>query len=111
MPLISITTSQKIQDKAKLLKNSSKFLSDLTNKPESFVMVKLSDSIPMLFAGNNEPCCFVDIRSIGSLEPSKMSKSIGEFISKEIGVNKNRIYINFDDIDASMWAWNNKTFG
>ncbi len=111
MPLISISTSENVIDKDKLLKNTSKLLSDLTNKSENFVMVKLIESLPMYFASSHKPCCYVEINSIGSLNPSKMSKIICEFLSLEIGIQKDRIYIKFQDIDPSMWAWNGKTFG
>ena len=111
MPLISITTSAKINDKANLLKKSSILLSELTKKPEKFVMVKLIESVPMYFAGDDSPSCFINIKSIGSLEPSKMANEICDFITSEIEIPSNRIYINFDDIDASMWAWDGKTFG
>ena len=111
MPLISITTSVKINDKTNLLKKSSILLSKLTKKPEKFVMVKLIESVPMYFAGDDSPSCFINIKSIGSLEPSKMAEELCNFIKSEIEIPSNRIYINFDDIDASMWAWEGRTFG
>ena len=94
-----------------LLSKSSDFISSLLNKPENFVMVKLSDSLQMLFAGTNEPCCFIEIKSIGSIESSKMSKPICEFFSAELQIPTERIYISFNDVDPNQWAWNNKTFG
>ena len=94
-----------------LLLKSSDFISSLLNKPENFVMIKLSDSLHMSFAGTNEPCCFIEIKSIGSIEPSKMSKPICEFFSNELKIPSERIYIYFDDVDSNMWAWNSRTFG
>ena len=94
-----------------LLAKSSKFISSLLNKSENFVMVKLSDSLQMFFAGTNEPCCFIEIKSIGSIESSKMSKPICEFFSNELNISKERIYINFQNVDPNMWAWNSRTFG
>ena len=111
MPLISISTSENIIDKNKLLKNASKLLSDLTNKSENFVMVKLIESLPMYFASSHKPCCYVEINSIGALDPSKMAKIICEFVSLEIGIQKDRIYIKFQDVEPSMWAWNGEPFG
>ena len=94
-----------------LLAKSSNFISDLLNKPESFVMVKLTHNIPMYFKGTDEFCSFIEIKSIGSLVPSKMSKPICDFFYNELKIPTERIYIYFDDVDSKYWAWNNRTFG
>tara|TARA_B100000212_G_scaffold325611_1_gene287424 strand:+ start:314 stop:619 length:306 start_codon:yes stop_codon:yes gene_type:complete len=100
-----------IKNEQMLLSKSSDFISSLLNKPENFVMVKLTDSLHMYFSGTNKPCCFIEIKSIGSLEPSKMSKPICEFFSNEMEISKDRIYIFFQNVDSSMWAWKSRTFG
>ena len=74
-------------------------------------MIKLTDSLSMNFAGTDEPCAFIEIKSIGSLVPSKMSKPSCEFFSSELEIPKERIYIFFQDVDSKNWAWNSKTFG
>ena len=81
MPLLNISTNKEIQNEEMLLSKSSDFIVSLLKKPENFVMVKLNDSLQMYFSGSNEPCCFIEIKSIGSIEPSKMSKPICEFFS------------------------------
>ena len=111
MPLLNISTNKEIKNEQMFLSKSSDFISSLLNKPEKFVMVKLTDSLQMYFSGTNEPCCFIEIKSIGSLEPSKMSNLICEFFSKELEISIERIYIFFQNVDSSMWAWNNRTFG
>ena len=111
MPLLNISTNKKIKNEQMFLAKSSAFISSLLNKPENFVMVKLSDSLQMLFAGTNEPCCFIEIKSIGSIESSKMSKPICEFFSNEMEISIERIYIFFQNVDSGMWAWNSRTFG
>ena len=111
MPLLNISTNNKIKNEQTLLAKSSALISSLLNKSENFVMIKLTDSLPMYFAGNGDPCCFIEIKSIGSLIPSQISKPICEFFSAELQIPKERIYIFFQDIDSSMWAWNGKTFG
>ena len=111
MPFLNISTNKKIKNEQELLAKSSYFISSTLNKPENFVMVKLNDTSQMYFAGNNEPCCFVEIKSIGSLKPSIISKSIGEFFSTELQIPTERIFIYFQDVGSNMWAWNNQTFG
>ena len=111
MPLLSISTNKKIVNQQRLLKEASDFISSLLNKSEKFVMVKLTDSLKMYFSGTNEPCCFVEIKSIGSIDPSRISKQICEFFSNELDISEERIYISFQNVDPNMWIWNSRTFG
>ena len=110
MPYINISTSAKIEDKSKLLEEISILVSSLTNKSKKFVMAKL-DYNPEMFFGDESPCCFLEVKSIGSLNPSEMAKPISEFVYEKMGIPIDKIYISFEDVPASMWAWNGKTFG
>tara|TARA_Y100001933_G_scaffold259157_1_gene308439 strand:+ start:915 stop:1250 length:336 start_codon:yes stop_codon:yes gene_type:complete len=111
MPLLSITTSERVDDKGLFLRNCSHLISQLTKKSEQYVMIRLFDQTPMYFDKDQSPSCFIELKSIGSLNPSEMSKEISRFISKQIGIPINRVYINFENINPSNWAWNGKTFG
>ena len=110
MPYINITTSAKVKDKKKLLEDISILVSSLTNKSKRFVMTRLEDNSEMFFEDESY-CCFLEIKSIGSLNPSEMAKPISDFVCEEIGIPKDKIYISFEDVPGSMWAWNGKTFG
>ena len=110
MPFIDISTSINVDNKKEFLREISSFISSLTNKPKKFVMAKLDDKSEIYF-DDLGPCCFLQIKSIGSLNPSEMSKPISVFIYEKIGIPLDKIYISFEDIPASMWAWNGRTFG
>ena len=110
MPYINVSTSAKVRDKKKLLEEISILISSLTNKSKRFVMAKLDDNSEMYFDGES-PCCYLEIKSIGSLNPSEMAKPICNFIFEKIGITLDKIYISFEDVPATMWAWNGKTFG
>ena len=110
MPYINVSTSAKIEDKKKLLEEISMLVSSLTNKSERFVMAKLDDNSQMLFE-DESPCCYLEIKSIGSLNPSEMAKPISNFVYEKMGIPIDKIYISFEDVPASMWAWNGRTFG
>ena len=110
MPYINVSTSAKIEDKQKLLEEISILVSSLTNKSKRFVMAKLDDKAEMYF-DDKSPCCFLEIKSIGSLNPSDMTKPISNFVYEKIGIPIDKIYISFEDVPASMWAWNGRTFG
>ena len=110
MPYIHVSTSAKIEDKKKLLEEISILVSSLTNKSKRFVMAKLDDNLEMYF-DDESPCCFLEIKSIGSLNPSEMANPISDFVYKKMGIPIDKIYISFEDVPASMWAWNGRTFG
>ena len=110
MPYINVSTSVKVEDKKNLLKEISILISSLTNKSKRFVMAKLDDNCEMFF-DDETPICFLEIKSIGSLNPSEMVKPICEFVYERIGIPMDKIYISFEDVPASMWAWNGRTFG
>ena len=110
MPYINISTSAEVNDKKKFLEEISNLISSLTNKSKRFVMAKLDDDSEMYF-DDESPSCFLEIKSIGSLKPSEMAKPISNFVYGRLGIPIDKIYISFEDVSASMWAWNGKTFG
>ena len=110
MPYINVLTSAKVNDKEKLLEEISILVSSLTNKSKRFVMAKIDDNCKMYF-DDEASSCFLEIKSIGSLKPSEMAKPISEFLYKKMGIPIDRIYISFEDVPASLWAWNGRTFG
>ena len=110
MPFINISTSSKIEDKKTLLEEISVLIASLTNKSKRFVMAKIDDDCEMYF-DNQDPCCFIVIKSIGSLRPSEMAKPISIFVNQKMRISIENIYISFEDVPATTWAWNGRTFG
>ena len=109
MPYINVSTSAKVNDKGKLLDEISILISSLTSKSKRFVMAKIDDNCQMYF-DDEALSCFLEIKSIGSLNPSEMAKPISDFVYEKMGIPIDRIYISFQDVPASLWAWNGKTF-
>ncbi len=110
MPFINISTSEKVEDKKKLLSEITILISSLTTKSKDFVMAKLEHNLDLYF-GDEGPCCFLEIKSIGSIKPSEMVKPLCDFVYEKMGIPVDKIYIRFEDVSASMWGWNSKTFG
>lgn len=112
MPLITVRTSlPAVDDGTALLQELSATLAAQTGKPEGFVMTLLEAGLPMTFAGSSDPCAFVEIKSIGSLRPPAMSAAFCELISARTGLPADRIYIQFEDVQAGSWGWSGRTFG
>tara|TARA_B100001057_G_C22765806_1_gene917595 strand:+ start:1088 stop:1420 length:333 start_codon:yes stop_codon:yes gene_type:complete len=110
MPYINIITSVKVHDKKRFLEEITTLISSLTNKSRKFVMAKIDDNSEMYFE-DDSPCCFLEIKSIGFLNPSEMAMPINDFVYEKIKIPQDKIYISFEDVPASMWAWNGRTFG
>ena len=110
MPFINISTSAIVKDKKKFLEEITILISSLTSKSKRFVMAKLEDNAQMYFE-DESLCCFLEIKSIGSIKPHEMAKPLCDFFYEKIGIPLEKIYISFEDVPASMWVWNGKTFG
>ena len=110
MPFINISTSKKVNDTNTFLNDIAILIANLTNKPRRFVMVKLEDNSQMYF-DDGDPCCFLEIKSIGNINPGDMAKPICDFVYQKMGIPLDKVYICFHDVPASTWAWNAKTFG
>ena len=110
MPFVNISTSAKVENKQKILEEISILISSLTNKSTRFVMAKLEDESKLYF-NDESPCCYLEIKAIGSLDPSEMAKPICSFVFEKIGIPIHKIYIYFEDVPAEMWGWDGRTFG
>ena len=110
MPYINILTSEKVNNKKEVLQEITIIISSLTNKSRKFIMAKIDDNSEMYFE-DESPCCFLEIKSIGSLIPKEMAKPISNFVYEKMKIPLDRIYISFEDVPALMWVWNGRIFG
>ena len=110
MPYINILTSEKVDNKKKILEEIATLISSLTKKSKKFVLATIDDNSEMYFE-DESPCCFLEIKSIGSLNPKEMAMPISNFVYEKMKIPLDKIYISFEDVPASMWAWNGRTFG
>ena len=112
MPLINIFTSKKdITNSEEFLQQISRKLSSLTGKPEKYVMALLQTNVPMTFSAGLEPCCYVEIKSIGAIDSSRMSEEFCKLISEKLEIPSERVYLSFEDIPPRLWGWDGRTFG
>ncbi len=109
MPYIRIEANVEIKED--LLKGVSTLISRSLGKPERYVMAS-SETKKMIFDGKTDPCAFLELKSIGLPQErtGKLSEELCNFIERNAGIKKDRIYINFVDFEGSMWGWNGTTF-
>lgn len=114
MPYLKIQTNSPISDSdsSELIKKASKIVAEELGKPENYVMVALEPPVPMLFAGSDAPCLYMELKSIGLSESQtpKLSSALSSLASEQLGINADRIYIEFADAPRKMWGWNGATF-
>jgi len=114
MPLLTITTNQELAaGKASLLlPQLSRAVADMLGKPEGYVMVSLQANSNMSFAGDTAPLAYLELKSIGLPEGStaSFSATLCDLVEYHLGVNRNRIYIQFENAARNLWGWNGTTF-
>jgi len=112
MPCMFVHTNVEVADKADFLARCSSETAAALGKPESYVMVKLTDTQPMLFAGTDAPLAFVELKSLGltTAQTAGVSAMLCDFLQQELGIDAGRIYIEFTAPERAMFGWNGGTF-
>ena len=75
-------------------------------------MLSVETSVPMLFGAKDDPCAYLELKSIGlpGDHTASLSLSLCGLITEELGIPTDRIYIEFANAPRHMWGWNNSTF-
>jgi len=114
MPYLKIQTNTDIDaDTGKaLMTKASRLTAEQLGKPERYVMVDLDAGRPMLFAGSDAPLAYLELKSIGLPETATaaLSAALADLMHAELGVPRDRVYVEFADAARHMWGWNGATF-
>lgn len=115
MPAIHIKTSAPLAGSTsiELLQKVSIVATEVIGKPEQYVMVSVQ-SAEMMMSGQNGAAAWVEVRSIGVLREEvnkRMTQKLCGLLKLELGIDPERVYINYIDIKPENWGWNNDTFG
>ena len=110
MPLLSIESNCESTDG--LLKKASETVSAALGKSEQYVMVRYQHNPDMLFAGSNQPLAFLELKSIGLPDEAapELSAQLCDLLQSELGINSDRVYIEFVNAPRHLWGWNRTTF-
>jgi len=114
MPYLKIVTNQKLNNNSEveLASTASPQLAKMLGKPESYIMIEIQSGVSMQFAGSTEPMAYLELKSIGLPESQSdtLSKRLCEFISSQLDISIDRIYIEFTSAERHLWGWNGSTF-
>lgn len=113
---MTIRTNVSIDDGAvnPLLTACSSKVASLLGKPEGYVMTLFDRVTGMTMGGTDDPACLVEVRSVGRLTADQtraLSETFCPLLSEHLGVQPNRIFLNFTDFPGAMWGFNGATFG
>jgi len=114
MPLLLIRTNQSLsQEQARrLLRDASALCAEVLGKSEAYVMTTLETDRTMLFAGSDDPCAYLELKSLG-LTPERtpeLSAALCRFVEEKLDVPQARVYIEFSAPERPFWGWNGQTF-
>jgi len=114
VPYLLIRTNQNIDagQQTEVLTAASSCVAEQLGKPEQYVMVSLHQGQAMLFAGSGAPMAYLELKSIGLPESdtAQISKVLCQLINTRLGIDADRIYIEFSNAERHMWGWNEATF-
>ncbi|MDD2706496.1 MAG: phenylpyruvate tautomerase MIF-related protein [Verrucomicrobiae bacterium] len=113
MPYIMIQTNAKIDAvrSQEIASQISSFAAKQLSKPESVVMTAIEANTAMTFGGSAAPAAYVEVKSIGfpAAKAAEHSAAFCGFLEKELGLPKNRVFIEFTDIKGALWGYNGGT--
>jgi phenylpyruvate tautomerase PptA (4-oxalocrotonate tautomerase family) len=114
MPLLNITTNRQFEStqSAALLKQASERVAAMLGKPERYVMVSLVHNPLMLFAGDDAPLAYLELKSIGlpGDRTAEFSQVLCDLLAHQLEIPPDRVYIEFSDAERHLWGWNSATF-
>jgi phenylpyruvate tautomerase len=115
MPLLKLETTVAASEERQktLLASLSKMVAGTIGKPEQYVMVTYAQ-VNMRMSGRDGDAAFADVRSIGGLSGEvnrKLAQQVCQLLKDSLGISPDRVYLNFTDVKASNWGWNENTFG
>lgn len=68
-------------------------------------MILLNGSVPIAFAGTEEPAAYGELISIGGLGPTvngKLSAAIADILESKLSIDSSRFYIKFYDVQVNF---------
>lgn len=115
MPYLKMTTNAIVSEEQseRLMAEISQTMARETGKPERYVMVDVTSSRIMMFAGNTEPAAYLECKSIGlsGAQTQALAKALPQLLNERLHIAGDRVYIEFSNCPAEFWGWNGSTFG
>ena len=113
MPMIQAKVTMELpQEKRDVLKAEFGKAISLLNKPESYLMIDLSDKADLYFGGKKlGKGAYVEIKVFGNVDASassKMTARVCEILQAQLGIPGDAVYVSY--FGTSNWGWNGSNF-
>lgn len=112
MPLITTKVSTEITKEKELsLKAQFGKAIELIGKSEGWLMVDFQDNCRLYFKGESDPSAMIEVDLLGKASDSAyaaLTQKLTEIVSAELGVQKDRIYVKYNEFDR--WGYNGINF-
>lgn len=114
MPMLRLFLSTPVaaEEHAAALSELSAAVAKSLGKPERYMMVSLHPATPLMFAGDLSPAAAAEVASIGltSSQTPAVAAALCALVERRFGIQPDRVYITFRDVDRAFWGWNGGTF-
>lgn len=114
MPFLRIETNIAVASEAtgRLLSAASDCVAEALGKPVDYVMACVEPDRRMMFAGSDAPAARLELDSIGlgEGETAEISRKLCAFVTDNLNIPSERIFIVFNSVARKMWGWNATTF-
>ena len=114
MPCLKIQTNTAVQpnQRADLLSQASRIVSDHLDKDEKYFMGLILPELDMVFAGSDSPLALLELRALGlpAEKTNDLSYDLCALVHTSLGIPEDRIYVEFGDVPRGMWGWNGGVF-
>ena len=77
-------------------------------------MACIHENLAMVMSGAAGPCALVTVKAIGGLSKSvnqTLAAKVSQLLQKELSIPPKRVYVTFEELAPTHWAWDGKTFG
>lgn len=113
MPFIDCKITQKLtDDKKEVIKTKLGKSIALMHKPESYLMVGISDNYDLYFAGKKlENGAYVGVKLLGkpsSRDCEAMTSTVCDILKEELNIDGSCVYVTYQGI--ADWGWNGGNF-
>ena len=114
MPYIRTTVSKEMtQENIENIKSKlGEAIALIPGKTESWLMLAFEDKINMYFKGDcSEEYAYIEVSLFGTTSDAaydRLTAAISEIINEELNINRENIYIKYEE--TNHWGWNGVNF-
>lgn len=113
MPYIKMTANVPLTKAttAELKDSFGKLITTIRGKTESWLMLDLTHSDGLYFAGSDAPAAMLEVQIFGTAsnaEYDSLTAALCSSVSKKLGIPPSRIYVKYTEVEH--WGWNGSNF-